>query len=153
MSFLPILHGEFRAVTDPELRFSPSGKAFANLRIAANSRRKNDAGEWVDDKSVFLKVVCFGRVAENVAESITRGALIFVSGRLYGDEYETKDGEKRTQMTVMADAIGPSVTFKPARILEPEQRQQGGQQQGAPADDPWASGGQPAAAGSDEPPF
>ncbi len=142
---LPTITGEFRAVTDPELRFTPSGVAVANLRIAANSRKKvND--EWVDDKVVFLNLTCWKQQAENVAESVQKGDLIMVTGRLETREYETKDGEKRQSFDVTADQIGPSLAFATAKISKAERRS--GSADKAPPADPYGTPPQ-----DDEPPF
>jgi single-strand DNA-binding protein len=153
---LPQINGEFRVVADPELRFAPSGTPVASMRVVANSRKKNDAGEWVDDKVCWLRVVAFNRLAENIAESLTQGALIVVEGRLQTEQWEDREThEKKSSYTIMADRVGPSLAFKGARILEAE-RQQGQQQQSssgggvsAPTEDPW---GTPPPQG-DEPPF
>jgi len=142
---LPTITGEFRAVTDPELRFTPSGVAVANLRIAANSRKKvND--EWVDDKVVFLNLTCWKQQAENVAESVQKGDLIMVKGRLETREYETKDGEKRQSFDVTADEVGVSLTFATAKVSKTERRT--GSTTTAPPPDPYGTPPQ-----EEEPPF
>lgn len=149
---LPSVTGEFRAAADPELRFAPSGIAVCNLRAVASSRKKNDAGEWVDDKSCWLNLVGFKKVAENMAETFVKGSLMVVVGRISTDEYETSNGEKRTSFNLVVDTIGPSIQWDAARILKGERSGSsgGGQssQQRPPAEDPWA--GTPP---DDEPPF
>jgi single-strand DNA-binding protein len=142
---LPTITGEFRAVTDPELRFTPSGVAVANLRIAANSRKKVGE-EWVDDKVVFLNLTCWKQQAENVAESVQKGDLIMVTGRLETREYETKDGEKRQSFDVTADQIGPSLAFATAKVSKTERRS--GSTATPPPADPYGTPPQ-----DDEPPF
>lgn len=148
---LPIVTGEFRVVDDPELRFTPAGKAVASFRLAANSRKKNEStGEWEDDKTCFLNADCWERVAENVAESITKGALVTVKGRLETRTYENRDGEKRTSLDLHVDDIGASLRYDPAKVMRSERRSEGSAPAAsAPADDPWAS----PPPSSDEPPF
>lgn len=154
---LPTITGEFRVVADPELRFSPGGTAVANIRLVANSRKKvND--EWVDDKVVWLRAVAFKTMAENIAESIEKGHLVTVTGRLQTEEYES-NGEKRQAYTVLIDTIGPSLAFRSAKVAASNtgartggggggQQQQSSQSSGD-GGDPWAS----PSSSTDEPPF
>lgn len=115
---LPYISGEFRLVDDPELIFTPSGVAVAKGRCVANSRKK-EGDEWVDDKVCWLRFVTFKRMAENVAESLVKGALVTITGKLQTEEWE-KEGEKRQAYTILVDTIGPSLAFKPAKIVEVE---------------------------------
>ena len=139
---LPKVHGEFRVVADPELRFSPSGVAVGSMRMVANSRKKDEStGEWVDDKVCWLKATAFKKVAENMAESFVKGDLVVIEGRLQTEEWE-KDGVKHQSYVVMVDEIGPSIRWAPARIERADRSSGGGQVQrsAAPAgEDPWAS--------------
>jgi single-strand DNA-binding protein len=145
---LPSITGEFRAVDDPELRFTPSGQAVANLRIVANSRKKNkDTGEWEDDKVVWLNLTAWGQMAENVAESVTKGTLITVKGRLETRAYETREGEKRQSFDVTADEVGVSLARDAAKVLKAE-RSSGGGTSATPKSDPFGTPPQ-----EDEPPF
>ena len=89
---------------DPELRYTQSGKPVVNLRVAANDRRKNDQGEWVDGSSTFLDVTVW-RNAEAVARKLNRGSKVLILGELKQREYETKTGEKRTAYEVAADEV------------------------------------------------
>ena len=82
---------------DPELRFTPSGAAVAKFRVASTPRTLDRAsGEWKDGEPLFLSCTVWRQAAENVAESLQRGARVIVSGRLRQRSYETKEGEKRT---------------------------------------------------------
>jgi single-strand DNA-binding protein len=114
-------------------------------------------------------------VAENVAESLTRGTRVIVQGRLKQRSYETKEGEKRTVVEVEVDEVGPALRYATAKVQKTSRGGGGGAgggaggfggggggaQRGAPSDDPWASpapaGGDPWATPmgdtSDEPPF
>lgn len=142
---LPVLSMEGRVVADPELRFSQSGMPVLRLRIVASSRKKNDeTGEWEDDKTLWMGVTAFRKLAENCAESLAKGDLVLVTGRLQTEEWE-KDGEKRSEVRLLADTIGPSLAFKTAQILDGVS----GQQKKAEA----APEGGAAPAQQDEPPF
>jgi single-strand DNA-binding protein len=157
---------------DPELRFTPSGAAVAKFRIASTPRYLDrQSGEWKDGEALFLACNVWRQAAENVAESLQRGARVIVSGRLKQRTYETKEGEKRTVFEVEVDEIGPSLRYATAKVQKMSRSSGGGFGGGgggsAPADDPWASatpasstapaGASSAAGGSggfnDEPPF
>ena len=157
---------------DPELRFTPSGAAVAKFRIASTPRYLDrQSGEWKDGEALFLACNVWRQAAENVAESLQRGARVIVSGRLKQQTYETKEGGKRTVFDVEVDEIGPSLRYATAKVQKMSRSSGGGFGGGgggsAPADDPWASatpasstapaGASSAAGGSggfnDEPPF
>ena len=100
------------------------------------------------------------QAAENVAETLTRGARVIVSGRLKQRSYETREGEKRTVIEMQVDEVGPSLKYATAKVNRTQRGSSGGGSFGgdsggsAPADDPWASSGPAGSAGfSDEPPF
>jgi single-strand DNA-binding protein len=146
---LPNITGEFRVVAgDPELRFAPSGVAVCTMRVVANSRKKQ-GDEWVDDKVCWLKVTCFKRLAENVAESIKDKNLITVSGRLQTEEWEDKEGAKRQSYVIVADNVGLALNLSPAKSLGSSEggsgasRSRGTESGGT---DPWQMP-------DDEPPF
>jgi single-strand DNA-binding protein len=152
---LPQVHGEFRIGADPELRFAPSGVAVCKARAVASSRKKTEGGEWVDDKTCWVYLVGFKRMAENMAESLEKGHLVTVIGKVSTDEWEDREGNKRTSINVVVDSIGPAITWDPARVMKGERQQGGGggqQQQSSPQEDPWATGpsSEPQA---EEPPF
>jgi single-strand DNA-binding protein len=158
-------------VDDPELRFTPSGQPVARFRVASTPRfRDNATGEWRDGDSLFLTCNVWRQAAENVAESLTRGMRVIVSGRLRQRSYETKEGEKRTVYEVEADEVGPSLRNASAKVNRaarsngngsgqggqgggpvPAGRAAGGQGGAGEDADPWAadSGG----GYSEEPPF
>jgi single-strand DNA-binding protein len=147
---------------DPELRFTQSGAAVANFTIASTPRTLDRAsGEWKDGEALFLRCNIWRQAAENVAESLTRGARVIVSGRLKQRSFETREGEKRTVVELEVDEIGPSLRYATAKINKVARGGGGGNGGGggygggggAPADDPWGSA--PASSGgfSDEPPF
>jgi single-strand DNA-binding protein len=161
---------------DPELRFTPSGAAVASFTVASTPRYLDKAsGEWKDGEALFLRCSVWRQVAENVAESLTRGTRVIVQGRLKQRSYETKEGEKRTVVEVEVDEVGPALRYATAKVQKTSRGGGGGAgggaggfggggggaQRGAPSDDPWASpapaGGDPWATPmgdtSDEPPF
>lgn len=143
---LPSVEGEFRVASDPELRFTPSGKAVASLLLVADKKKKNEStGEWEDDKVCWLRATAWDRMAENIAESCQKGDLIVVRGALETRNYETQEGEKRTSLEVNIYDVGMSIRWNSARV-ERTSRQQGGG--AAPAASQATGGGQsqPAAA-------
>ena len=137
-------------VDDPELRFTPAGQPVARFRVASTPRfRDNATGEWKDGDSLFLTCNVWRQAAENVAESLTRGMRVIVSGRLRQRSYETKEGEKRTVYEVEVDDVGPSLRNASAKVNKVVRN--GGQGSGASGGQPGpggrASGGQPGPGG------
>jgi len=151
-------------VDDPELRFTPSGAAVAKFRVASTPRYLDKAtNEWKDGESLFLQCQIWRQAAENVAESLTKGMRVILSGRLKQRSYETKEGEKRTVFEVEVDEVGPSLRNATAKVTR-TQRAGGSGGAAAPAadafnDDPWAAASTSPAGGgwgtstTDEPPF
>ncbi|MFT3873660.1 MAG: single-stranded DNA-binding protein [Nocardioides sp.] len=167
-------------VDDPELRFTPSGAAVANFRIASTPRTfDRQTNEWKDGEALFLSCSVWRQAAENVAESLQKGMRVVVQGRLKSRQYETREGERRTVFEIDVDEVGPSLKYATAKVTRTTRSGGGGGFSGggqAPAgDDPWASpaprggqqgggqqgggqqaGGDPWGApgvGSEEPPF
>ena len=138
--------------SDPELRFTPSGAAVAKFTVASTPRYMDrQTNEWKDGDTLFLNCQIWRQAAENVAESLTRGMRVIVSGRLKQRSYETKEGEKRTVVEMDVDDVGPALrnaTAKVNRVARTDSGYNGGGAS-APSEDPWAV---PAPAG-DEPPF
>lgn len=103
--------------SDPELRFTPSGSAVANFTIASTPRTfDRQSNEWKDGETLFLRASIWREAAENVAESLTKGMRVIVSGRLGARSYDTKEGEKRTVMELEVDEIGPSMRYATAKV-------------------------------------
>ncbi|MEU2360805.1 single-stranded DNA-binding protein [Streptomyces noursei] len=158
-------------VDDPELRFTPSGAAVAKFRVASTPRTfDRQTNEWKDGESLFLTCSVWRQAAENVAESLTRGTRVIVQGRLKQRSYEDREGVKRTVYELDVEEVGASLRNATAKVTKTSGRggqgggfggSQGGGQQGggqggggwgggpgggqqgggAPADDPWATGG------------
>ena len=125
-------------VDDPELRFTPAGQPVARFRVASTPRfRDNSTGEWKDGDSLFLTCNVWRQAAENVAESLTRGTRVIVSGRLRQRSYETKEGEKRTVYEVEVNDVGPSLRNASAKVNKVARN---GSAQGGPTG-PGGSGG------------
>jgi len=102
---------------DPELRFTPSGSAVANFTIASTPRTfDRQSNEWKDGETLFLRASVWREAAENVAESLTKGMRVIVSGRLKSRSYETKEGQKRTVIELEVDEIGPSLRYASAKV-------------------------------------
>jgi len=168
-------------VADPELRFTQSGAAVASFRIASTPRTfDKTTNAWTDGESLFMSCSVWRQYAENVAESLTKGMQVIVSGRLKQRSYE-KDGQQRTVIELDVEDVGPTLRFATAKVTKAQRgggsgggnsgqgnsggngggnwgqsggvQRSGGQQSGpAPQDDPWATGG--GRAGYDEaPPF
>src|SRR5712664_5022807 len=104
-------------VDDPELRYTPTGQAVANFRVASTPRfLDRQTNEWKDGDSLFLSCNVWRQAAENVAESLQRGMRVIVSGRLKQRSYETKEGEKRTVFEVEVEDVGPSLKNASAKV-------------------------------------
>ena len=110
-------------VSDPELRYTPSGQAVAKFRVASTPRAFDQASnEWKDQPSLFLDVNVWRQAGENVAESLQRGMRVIVTGRLEQRSYEAKDGTKRTVYEITADEVGPSLKNASAKVTKAERR-------------------------------
>ena len=135
-------------VEDPELRFTPSGVAMAKLRFAVNRRFQDRNSEWQEETSFFGGTV-WREMAEAVAESLTKGTRVIVTGSLEQRSWETQEGEKRTVVEVIADGLGPSLRWAQAQVEKTSRTTAEG---GAPA--PAGGGGRaPDPVYGDEEPF
>lgn len=104
-------------VEDPELRFTPNGVAMAKLRFAVNRRWQDRNGEWQEDTSFFGGTV-WRDMAENVAESLTKGMRVIIVGRLQQRSWETAEGDKRSIVEVDIQELGPSVRWATASVTK-----------------------------------
>ena len=112
------------ATRDPELRFTPSGTPVCTFGVAWN-RRYERGGEQVEETS-FFDVTCWSSLAENVAESITKGARVIVSGRLEQRSWDTPEGDKRSKVEIVADEVAPSLRWASAQVNRNEFREGNG---------------------------
>lgn len=104
-------------VDDPELRFTPSGAAVANFRVASTPRTFNrQTNEWEDGEALFLSCSVWRQAAENVAESLTKGTRVVIQGRLKQRSYEDREGNKRTVFELDVDEVGPSLKYATAQV-------------------------------------
>jgi single-strand DNA-binding protein len=147
---------------DPELRFTQSGAGVASFTVASTPRVMKN-GEWTDGDTLFMRCNVWRQVAENVAESLTKGTRVLVTGRLKQRSFEV-EGQKRTVVELDVDEVGPSLRYATVKVNRVSRNSdQGGYQQQpqrptAPAADPWGSaptsGGYGGGGGfADEPPF
>ena len=144
-------------VADPELRYTPSGAAVANFRVASTPRAFNrDSGQWEDQEGLFLTCNTWREAAENVMETLSKGMRVIVQGRLRQRNYETREGEKRTVYEIEVDEVGPSLKFASAQVTRnPRTGGQGGRSGQRQAGDSWNSAAQGGshAGGDTEPPW
>lgn len=104
-------------VEDPELRFTASGVAMARIRLAVSRRYQDRNNEWQEESS-FFGGTCWRDVAENVAESLTKGSRVIVSGRLKQRSWETNEGDKRSVVEIDIQDIGPSLRWATATVTK-----------------------------------
>ena len=137
---------------DPELRFTQGGLAVANFGVAWNM--KNRDGE---ESVSFFDVSCWRSLAENVAESVTKGTRVVIYGRLDHRTWETQDGEKRSKIDIIADEVAPSLRWATAEVTKTDRRADGGSGGGFGGSPGPASGGSTGGSGepipTDEEPF
>jgi single-strand DNA-binding protein len=119
-------------VDDPELRFTGNGTAVANLRVAVTQRIQQD-GTWRDGETSFFKVNVWRGQAENLADSLSKGDRVMVSGRLRQRSWETPAGEKRSVTELEADEVGASLKWATAKVERTSQRGNGTRSQGREA--------------------
>lgn len=106
-------------VADPELRYTPSGSAVVKFRIASTPRSFDKAsGEWKDGDALFLRCVAWRQMAENIAETLTKGMRVVVQGGLVQNNYETREGEKRSSIEMKVDEVGPSLRYATAKMTK-----------------------------------
>ena len=112
---------------DPELRFTPSGAAVANFTIASTPRTLDrQSNEWKDGETLFISCSVWRQVAENVAESLTRGSRVVVHGRLKARSYDDRDGNKRTVFECDVEEIGASMRYATLKISKTSRSDGGG---------------------------
>ncbi|MHB8293664.1 MAG: single-stranded DNA-binding protein [Acidimicrobiales bacterium] len=132
---------------DPDMRFTATGQATASFGLAVNRRWQNRQTQEWEEATSFFDIVCWREMAENVSESLAKGARVLVTGRLEQRSWETPDGDKRSKVEVVADEIGPSLRWATAQITKTDRR--------SPADGPRQAVGALSGAGfgPDDEPF
>ena len=101
---------------DPELRYTPNGAAVCKFRIAVNRRFQDASGQWKDGDTSYFSINAWRTLAENAAESLTRGTRVIVAGRLNYRTWENQDGDKRSAIEVEADEVAPSLKWATAAV-------------------------------------
>ena len=134
---------------DVELRFTASGAAVANFTVASTPRTfDRQANEFKDGDTLFLRCSIWREAAENLAESLTKGMRVIVTGSLVQRSYETREGEKRTVYELQVDEVGPSLRYASAKVTRAQRTSTSSSPAGG-AGDAWSTTSQ----FSDEPPF
>src|ERR1051326_8134715 len=136
---------------DPELRFTPQGVAVANFRVAVNQRFKDAQGNWQDGETSYFRINCWRQLAENVAETLTRGSRAIITGRLKFRQWETQDGETRSVVEIEAEEVGPSLRFATAKVEKVSRGGAGGGGGGGDTGGDW--GGDSGSPPPDDVPF
>lgn len=102
---------------EPELRYTPSGAAVVKFGLAVNRSYNNRNGEKVEQTD-FFDVTAWRELGENIAESLTVGTRVIVTGRLQQDRWENDGGEKRSKIFLVADEVGPSLRWATAQVTK-----------------------------------
>lgn len=124
-------------ISEPTLRFTQSGKALLGFSMVTKRRTMNqDTKQWEDHEETWWKVTAWEKLAENCAESLTKGMHVIVVGRTYTDTYTAKDGTQKTELKVSASAIGPDLRRSTATIKKVERERASGPDG---FDDSWAT--------------
>lgn len=136
-------------VADPELKFTPTGAPVVNFTVASTPRKfDRETNKWVDGDALFLRCNLWRQPAENLVESLTKGARVIVTGNLRQRSYETKEGEKRSVMELEVDEIGPSLRYATAKVNKVERTTKTAKP-AAESRDPWAGSEDPWGSSSD----
>jgi single-strand DNA-binding protein len=123
---------------DPELRFTPNGAAVANFTVAVNRRFKGQSGQWEDKLDGFFRCSCWRDMAENAAESLSKGTRVVVVGRLSQRSWEDGEGNRRSAVEVQVDEVAPSLKWATAQVQKSKRSSGGGS---APAEGGGGGGG------------
>ncbi|MDG2497840.1 MAG: single-stranded DNA-binding protein [Aquiluna sp.] len=148
---------------DPELRYTQGGIAVASVRVGSTPRTFNrSSNEWVDGETVWVRCTAWREVAENVAQSLTKGSRVVVTGRLKAPSaYQSAQGEARASLELEIDEIGPSLRYATASVTrrardgaaQVESPWGGDQAQNKPSGNKAEAWANPAEAPTDEAPF
>lgn len=145
---------------DPELRYTQGGVAVTSIRVGSTPRTFNrQTNEWVDGETTWIRCTGWRELAENMAQSLQKGARVVVTGRLKPPSaYQTAQGEARASLELEIDEVGPSLRYATAAVTRRardgaaavESPWGGSNQQSSSAADAWANPSEPA---SDDTPF
>ncbi len=117
-------------VADPICRFTKTGTAVTEFTIA-DTPRKKVGDDWVDGTTLFLKCTVWRQQAENVAESLRKGDLVTVTGKLGQENWEAKDGTRRSAVVVDAEQVAAGLGRATVKLQRADRRPK--------VDDPWGS--------------
>jgi single-strand DNA-binding protein len=122
---------------DPELRYTQGGVAVVSVRVGSTPRTFNrTTSTWEDGETVWVRCTAWREVAENVAQSLTKGTRVVVTGRLKAPSaYQSAQGEARASLELEIEEIGPSLRYATASISR--RAREAGSGAGAVAGDPW----------------
>jgi single-strand DNA-binding protein len=134
---------------DPELRYTASGQAMAKFGLAVNRRWQNRQTQAWEEATSFFDIVAWREMAENIGESVQKGARVLVTGRLEQRSWESQEGDKRSTVEVVADEVGPSLRWATASVVKNERRSG----DGASGSSPSRPSGDPGPSYADEEPF
>jgi len=110
---------------DPELRFTPNGTAVVSFGLAVNRNIQNKtSGEW-ETQVDFFNVTAWYKLAENCAESLNKGDRVLVTGRLAQDSWESKEGQKRSTVRIVASVVAPSLEFASCKVEKNPKAEEG----------------------------
>ena len=107
---------------DPELRFTPNGQATTSFGVAVNRRWQNRQTQDWEEATSYFDVVCWGQLAENAAQTLTKGARVVVTGRLDQRSWENQEGERRSKIEITADEVAPSLRWATMTISKNDRR-------------------------------
>lgn len=149
MAFAPTITVIGNLVADPELNFTQSGAAVCSMRLANTPSKKNTAADgsvtWTDEPTLWLRLTAWRQLAENCAETLTKGMEVIVQGRLKQRDWEDKEGNKRVSIEMDVDAIGPNLARATARVNKAARS--GGTGTKGASEPPWTQTQEAAAAG------
>lgn len=133
---LPKVQIEGRLTRNPELKFTQSGAAVASFGVACNDRRMNkQTQQWEDGETTFIDCSAWRDTAEHITDSLHKGDLVLITGRLAMRKYTNKENVEVTTYGVTVETIGPSLQWNAATIHPKAQREQAP----PPGDDPWST--------------
>jgi single-strand DNA-binding protein len=138
---------------DPTLRYTPSGAAVVNFNVGQTPREKTANGEWQDGETIWTPCTAWNDLAENIAETLTKGTRVIVTGTVKARSFTTKEGEKRTVQELTVEDIGPSLAYAKATVTRNERKNNGGNTQSSASAAQASQSQNNASSFADEPPF
>ena len=137
---------------DPELRFTPTGQPTTSFGVAVNRRWQNRQTQDWEEATSYFDVVCWGQLAENVAQTLGKGSRVVVTGRLDQRSWENQEGERRSKIEITADEVAPSLRWATMTITKNDRRSPDGGSAGGGSAGGGSNDGGPSARPSAQPP-